>query len=120
MTTMILDQPIPTRSADRRPLAARRSTVRLTRRGRVVVFLAGLAALLGLGLGIANGAGAALHSGRPETTHTVVVGPGDTLWELASGAAHGGDVRAMIAHIEDLNGLAGVSLSAGQSLRVPD
>jgi hypothetical protein len=135
MSTMTLDQLLDTPRETRQPVrpqaqrpavrpavlpARARSTVRLTRRGRVVVFVAGLVALLTLGLLIANGAGAALHSGEPESTHPVVVAPGDTLWDLASGAAHGGDVRAMIAHIEKINGLAGVSLSAGQTLRIPD
>lgn len=127
MSTMTLDQLLDSpraraRSAARpvaRP-ADGRSTVRLTRRGRVVVFVAGLIVLLGLGLLIAGGAGAALHGGTPEQTHSVVVAPGDTLWDLASEAADGGDVRAMIAHIEQINGLSGVSLSAGQTLRIPD
>lgn len=98
----------------------RRSTVRLTRRGRVVVFVLGLMVLLGLGLAVSAGAGAAMHGGAPEPTHQVVVAPGDTLWDLASGAAHGGDVRSMITHIEELNGLSGADLSAGQTLRIPD
>jgi len=115
MSTMILDQLIDSP----RP-APLRSTVRLTRRGRIVVFAAGLLVLLALGVLISNGAGAAGHAGRPESTHAVVVAPGDTLWDLASGAAHGGDVRAMITHIEEINGLSGVSLSAGQTLRIPD
>ena len=123
MSTMTLDQlldsPSATLRADVRS-ARRRSTVRLTRRGRVVVFVAGLVALLGLGLLIANGAGAALHGGTPERTHAVVIAPGDTLWDLASEASHGGDTRAMITHIEQINGLSGVSLEAGQTLRIPD
>jgi nucleoid-associated protein YgaU len=124
MSTMTLDQLLDTPRRTTAGQAARpargRSTVRLTRRGRVVVFVLGLAVLLGLGLAISNGAGAALHSGKPEATHSVVVAPGDTLWDLASEAAHGGDVRSMITHIEKLNGLPGVSLSAGQTLRIPD
>jgi hypothetical protein len=123
MSTMTIDQlldaPRSATPSAHRP-ERRRSTVRLTRRGRVVVFVAGLVALLGLGLLISNGAGAALHGGTPEHTHAVVVAPGDTLWDLASDAAHGGDVRSMIAHIEQINGLSGVSLSAGQTLRIPD
>lgn len=129
MSTMILDQilddPRPARAqASARATAPgsdvrRRSTVRLTRRGRVVVFAVGLLMLLGLGLAISSGAGAALHSGTPERTHAVVVEPGDTMWKLASQAADGGDVRSMITHIEEINGLSGVSLSAGQTLRIP-
>lgn len=127
MSTMTLDQLLDSPRRTPRPDAAQAarplrqgSTVRLTRRGRVVVFVAGLLVLLGLGLLISNGAGAALHSGTPESTRAVVVAPGDTLWDLASKAAHGGDVRAMIDHIEQINGLSGVSLSAGQTLRIPD
>jgi len=120
MSTMILDQlfdsPLPGPSKAVRPVSA----VRLTRRGRVVVFAAGLLVLLALGLLISNAAGAASHAGTPEPTHSVVVAPGDTLWGFATEAAHGGDVRAMIAHIEKINGLSGVSLSAGQTLRIPD
>jgi hypothetical protein len=121
MSTMTLDQMLDApRPATARPAGApRRSTVRLTRRGRVVVFVAGLIALLGVGLLVSNGAGAASHAGTPEQTHTVVVEPGVTLWSLASQAADGGDVRAMVAHIEELNGLSGASLAAGQTLRVP-
>ena len=127
MSTMTLDQLLePTRTAPVRAVrpmrpARTRSTVRLTRRGRVVVFVAGLFLLLGLGLLIANGAGAALDAGTPESTHAVVVAPGDTLWDLATEAAGAeGDVRSMIDHIEKINGLAGASLSAGQTLRIPN
>lgn len=130
MSTITLDQLLETpRHATRatsmpaprpgRVPTARRSTVRLTRRGRIVVFVAGLLALLGIGLLVANGAGAALHPGAPEQTRTVVVAPGDTLWDIAAEVAHGGDTRAMITHIEQLNGLSGASLSAGETLRVP-
>jgi nucleoid-associated protein YgaU len=126
MSTMTLDQLLETpRTATIRPVPAvraerPRSTVRLTRRGRVVVFAAGLVALLGVGVLVSAGAGATLHPGTPESTHTVVVTPGDTLWDLAAEAAGGGDTRAMITHIEELNGLAGASLSAGQTLRIPN
>lgn len=128
MSTMTLDQlfettrTAPVRAASPTPRPVRpRSTVRLTRRGRVVVFVAGLLVLLGLGLLISNGAGAALHAGTPESTHSVVVAPGDTLWDLATEAAGAdGDVRSMIDHIEKINGLAGASLSAGQTLRIPN
>jgi len=123
MSTMILDELFDaprSASSDAVRRVRQRSTVRLTRRGRFVVFAVGLLVLLALGLLISNGAGAASDAGTPERTHAVVVGPGDTLWELASTAAHGGDIRSMITHIEELNGLSGVSLSAGQTLRIPD
>lgn len=119
MSTMTMSRPVDElfASATNAPC---RSTVRLTRRGRVVVFVLGLMVLLGLGLALSAGAGAALHGGTPESTHQVVVAPGDTLWGLASGAAHGGDVRSMITHIEELNGLSGATVMVGQTLRIPD
>lgn len=113
MSTMTFDRPMTA------PHAARPAGVRLTRRGRIVVFVVGLVALLALGLLVSTGAGAALRAGTPEPTHTVVVAPGDTLWDIASSVADGGDVRSMIRHIEDINGLPGATLSVGQSLRVP-
>jgi len=68
MSTMTLDQLFETpRTTPARPVRAARprSTVRLTRRGRVVVFVVGLVALLGIGLLISNGAGAAPDAGTP-------------------------------------------------------
>jgi len=93
--------------------------VRLTRRGRVVVFLAGLAAVFALGVTVSAGAGAALHGGA-EQTHTVLVAPGDTLWDIAAQAAQGGDIRSMEHHIIELNGLGGGALQVGMHLRVPN
>jgi nucleoid-associated protein YgaU len=96
----------------------RPSSVRLTRRGRLVVFGAGLAAVLGLGL---FGAGHALAGDHPEHTKVVTVQPGQTLWDIASRASAqtGGDTRSMISHLESINHLDSTSLQVGQHLRVP-
>lgn len=119
MSTMTLDSVDTTCVAPRaaRP-AARPSTVRLTRRGRLVVFVLALLTLAILGVLGASMAGA---SGRGEAlrTHTVTVAPGMTLWDLASRAAHGGDVLAMERQIASMNGLSDGMLIAGQSLRIP-
>ena len=93
-----------------------RTTVRLTRRGRLVVFVASVAAVLGLGLAAASGSAASDH---PERTRVVVVGTGQTLWDISTSVAGGGDVRATMSHIEDLNHLDSSALQAGQHLRVP-
>ncbi len=98
---------------------ARRSTVRLTRRGRLLVLGLGLAAALGLGLYAASGSTASDH---PEPTRTITVQPGQTLWDISSRAAAttgGGDVRSMMSHVEALNHLDSSSLQVGQHLRVP-
>jgi hypothetical protein len=94
----------------------RPSTVRLTRRGRLVVFAAGVAAALGLGFVLASGSMASDHG---EQTRVVTVQPGQTLWDISSRAAHGGDVRSMMSRLESINHLDSTVLQTGQRLRVP-
>ena len=99
--------------------APTRPTVRLTRRGRLVVFLLALALVLGAGLFIAAGSVATEEAGTPEPTRVVMVGTGDTLWGIAADLAEDGDVRGMMTEIERLNALDSAVLDAGQRLRVP-
>lgn len=113
MSTMILT---PTRVITPRQPVARRSTVRLTRRGRAVVFLLGLAVALLAGFVLASGSTA---TERPESTTVIQVGPGETLWDIAQSVAVEGHTADMVDHIKDLNGLSGGALQAGQDLRVP-
>jgi LysM domain-containing protein len=97
----------------------RSSTIRLTRRGRLVVLVAGLAAALGLGL---FGASLAVAGDHPEQTRVVTVHPGQTLWDIASSAAArtgAGDTRSMMSHLQALNHLDSTTLQVGQHLRVP-
>ncbi len=89
---------------------------RLTHRGRVVVLLAGLVALLAIGVVFA---GVSLASEEPEPTETIVVAPGDTLWDISSALSDDGDVRSTMRHIEQLNSLDTVALAVGQQLEVP-
>ena len=97
----------------------RRSTLRLTRRGRLLVLGLGLAAAMGLGLYAASVSTASDH---PEPTRTITVQPGQTLWDISSRAAAAtgsGDVRSMMSHVEAINHLDSGSLQVGQHLRVP-
>lgn len=94
----------------------RSGQVRLTRRGRLVVFVLALVVALGLGLVIAAGS---MATEEPEPTRVVMVGTGDTLWGIAADLADDGDVRAMMTRIERLNALDSAVLDAGQRLRVP-
>jgi LysM domain len=96
---------------------ARASSLRLTRRGRLAVLAASLAAMLGLGFVAATGS---LANDQPEPTRVVTVQPGQTLWDIASRVSAGGDVRATMTHLEAINHLDGTSLQAGQHLRVPE
>jgi hypothetical protein len=93
----------------------RPSSLRLTRRGRLVVFGASLAATIGLGLVAATGS---LANDQPEPTRVVTVQPGQTLWDIASRVSDG-DVRSTMAHLETINHLDSSTLQVGQHLRVP-
>jgi nucleoid-associated protein YgaU len=94
----------------------RPSSLRLTRRGRLVVFGAGLAVALGLGFVAATGS---LANDKPEPTSVITVQPGQTLWDIAASVSEGGDVRTTMAHLEAINHLDTASLQVGQHLRVP-
>jgi cell division protein YceG involved in septum cleavage len=116
MTTMTLDTLFDG------PLLPRvsRSTVRLTRRGRVVVVVAALVIAFAIGVFVtAAGSVATQHPGTPEPTKIVQVGTGDTLWGIASQLSDDGDVRAMMEEIKHLNALDSADLQAGQRLVVP-
>lgn len=113
--TRVIPAGRPARPAEQRS-TERRSTVRLTRRGRAVVFLVGLAVALVAGFVLANGSTATEH---PESTTVIQVGPGETLWDIAQSVAVQGHTADMVEHIKELNGLSGGGLQAGQRLRVP-
>jgi hypothetical protein len=93
----------------------RPSSLRLTRRGRLAVFGASLAAVLGLAFVAATGS---LANDHAEPTRVVTVQPGQTLWDIASQSSTG-DVRSTMAHLEALNHLDSTTLQVGQHLRVP-
>lgn len=101
------------------PSAPFASTVRLTRRGRLVVLLAALGLVLAVGFFLASGSVATRDAGTPEPTRVVMVGAGDTLWDIAADLADEGDVRSMMDRIEQLNALESGMLTVGQELRVP-
>jgi len=114
MSTMTFDQMF-----HGQPVVRPRSSVRLTRRGRAVVVLFALLVVFAVGIIVAAGSVATGEAGTPEPTAVVQVGPGDTLWGIASVAAGEGDVRDMMDRIEKLNALDSGMLVAGQRLLVP-
>jgi hypothetical protein len=94
-------------------------TLRLTRRGRLVVFLAGLVAVLAvLFVVLSDTATGTAERGQPVPVTMVEVESGDTLWTIASRAAPGQDPRDLIDQIEELNSLHG-SLQVGSEIAVP-
>ncbi len=98
-----------------------RGQVRLTRRGRVVLFVLALAVAMFAAIWLASGSAATRTEGPAPHLDVVTVAPGDTLWDLASDAAasSGGDVREMMRTIENLNAIDGGVLYVGQEIRVP-
>ena len=127
MSTMTLDRPLE-RPLDRpidsnldamlRP-APPRNRVRLTRRGRLVVFVVSLFLAFAVGILIAAGSVATQEPGMPEPTRVMTVGTGDTLWGISTELAGDGDTREMMRRIESLNALESGMLVTGQRLVVP-
>ncbi|WP_433057528.1 LysM peptidoglycan-binding domain-containing protein [Dactylosporangium sp. CS-033363] len=90
--------------------------LRLTRRGRIVVLgflvsvVAGLAALV-------SAPGQAADP--PGPAPTVIVQPGDTLWDIATRNKGREGRDATVEEIRRLNNLAGYNIDAGQRLVLP-
>lgn len=108
----------PARAVEPRTEGPPAAGLRLTRRGRLAVFLTCLAVACA---GLVMVAGAALgtgEAGEPVPTEQVTVQPGDTLWGIASQAVPGADPRDVIEQIRDLNRI-GASLQAGEKIQVP-
>lgn len=105
----------------RRPVSrgARPATTRLTRRGRFVVTLLFLGVLLAAFTAFGARSAATGEAGEPVPTQMVMVGEGDTLWEIAGTVAEPGEVRSMVHRIQELNALSGSAVYVGQEIAVP-
>jgi hypothetical protein len=125
MATITLAAP-----ATRRPLAGRpleqTAPVRLTARGRRLArtLVVSLALLVTLAVALAwhAPAGTAGTASTGRATSTVVVQPGQTLWDVARSVAPNSDIRETVARIKGLSDLSGPSSSTvhpGQQLVVP-
>ena len=91
--------------------------VQLTVRGRRVVALLALIPLVTL-LVVFGGKVAQANSAAPTMT-TVVVQPGQSLWDVATKVDPAADPRAVVMIIQQLNGLTSADVAAGQQLVVP-
>ena len=118
--TLVLERPVVASA----PAPA--SPIRLTRRGRRLARTAviALALLLALTIGVL-GRGAPVQAGDAPAqvaTSTVIVEPGQSLWDVARGLSLDADLRETVARIQELNGLsggAGSTVRPGQELIVP-
>jgi predicted Zn-dependent protease len=95
------------------------ATVKLTRRGQIVVVLTVLACALAVMVAFGGWATATHDSGKPEQVSVVEVQPGDTLYAIAGRVAAPGKVREMVHHIQQLNSLSGAGLQVGQKIAIP-
>ncbi len=94
-------------------------TVRLTRRGRLVV-LAFVLVLAFAAFTLFGSPAVSTGDAHHATSSTVVVGAGETLWDIAQRIAPADDPRDVIAEIVDLNALADAgAIRVGQELFVP-
>ena len=91
------------------------STVRLTRRGRIA-FLIAAVTIVALAMLAMSGLA---DAGSPRQVRYIQVVPGQTLTEIAQQVGGGGDIRDTIAEIEQMNGMTGAALQAGQRLALP-
>ena len=96
----------------------RRAPSARVRRNRVlaVLFVVVLAVVLAMGAG----ALVADADGPTAVSQTVTVAPGETLWDVAvAHTADGGDPRATLDRIRDLNGLTGTDVPAWTAVVLP-
>lgn len=121
-------QPRPrvVRSCGREPAGRRDAEIELTRRGwaalAIVAVMLVAFGLLGANAWSSRGVAEMPSPGGSvsHSTTTVTVQPGQTLWEIAGRVAAGGDVRATVDRIAELNGLTSAGdVQAGQRLLVP-
>jgi nucleoid-associated protein YgaU len=107
----------PRRPGQARP---RYAPVRLTRRGRLVAQLTLILAGLILVLGIAAGTWASGDRPPPRDSYpSVVVRPGDTLWNIATRHAPDANRGDTMDEIRRLNHLDGSRVDIGQRLILP-
>lgn len=113
--------PFPSRAVRTAPIRTRgaRGSVRLTRRGRLVLLLAVVAALALAAVALGSATVASGEAGVVPETRIVKVQEGQTLWQLAAEANPGGDVRDTVDDIMRMNSLPSAQLQLGADLAVP-
>lgn len=97
-----------------------RPSVTLTRRGRLVVFVAALVTVLGLGVTVSAAVDTSAKPGEVPAGEVVVIQPGETVWQIASDIHPGGDLRDTVDDIMRLNHLdSAAGLQIGTEIRLP-
>jgi LysM repeat protein len=102
------------------PVARTQAPVRLTTRGKLVLFVAALAAMFALAVALGSTTAATSDQGVAIETTEVTVKPGQTLWQIAGAANPEGDQRETVDQIMKLNALdSAAGLQIGHKLAVP-
>lgn len=102
------------------PAHGARPSVRLTRRGRVAMFVSTLLMLAALAVILGSTTVATDEPGAPVPATMVTVKPGQTLWDLAAKANPAGDIQVTVDDIMRLNSMtSGGRLQAGDTIAVP-
>ncbi|CAN5592563.1 hypothetical protein BH09ACT4_BH09ACT4_01890 [soil metagenome] len=103
-----------------RPTAMAPTHLRLTRRGRVVLFLLVTVPLVaGAFFAVTNGGQATATNDQGATLQHVTVSSGQTLWQIAGEIAPQADPREVVADIVQLNQLGSGDIQAGQRIAIP-
>jgi hypothetical protein len=114
------EEDIPMTTLSSLPAAPVSSSIRLTRRGRLIVVVTLMALMVFAGISLGHGSSQAAGRGSlAATSRTLTVQPGETLWSVAARIAPHSDPRLVVADIESRNHLIGDQVLAGQQLRVP-
>lgn len=102
------------------PLAVARARARQARRRYALRRLVVGLVLIGIPAGVLATGGESMEPAAASSGETVVVQPGDTIWEIAQVRTPAGtDPRAFVDAIIALNGLDGGVLEAGDELEMP-
>jgi hypothetical protein len=96
-----------------------KTSVRLTRRGRIVLTMLMMAGLVVAGFTLGRGSSQAADTHSQVAHHTVTVQAGDTLWSVAARVAPHADPRDVVAEISSLNRLSSSVVEPGEQLVVP-
>mgnify|MGYP006271756983 FL=1 len=94
-------------------------TVRLTRRGRLVLTLMGSMLTASVGAVAVGAVTASDASASTVVTAQYTVKPGDSLWSIARHIAPGADPRDLVVELTRLNPAVHSGVMAGQVLVVP-
>lgn len=102
------------------PTPKQSSGMHLTRRGRIVLLLAAIAAIVLMGITFGDSTVATNHAGTPAAIQTITVKAGETLWQIAVSANPSGDIRQTVDDIMKLNSLpSAAGLQMGREIAVP-